>query len=229
MLNTYPANPWPRGTDNLGDQSDPYELPVASAETLGGVKVGNNLTIADGVLSAPAYTLPTASADTLGGVKVGDDVKISEGGALSPVINYPTEYGYKVAKVSNYEISVTKTQDGADVSTSTYDLRTSTFPADIDNRLRVNYSDGIWSVTLLAASDDYPAEQSWSWLYNQNPSTPASIDYSVLDNQVSISTAYGEFKAVEKRIPLPPSTDGTYTLSVTVSSGTPTYSWVSAT
>ena len=58
-----------------------YTLPKASDEVLGGVKVGENLTIdEDGVLSAGTpYTLPTASADTLGGVKVGDRVSISEG------------------------------------------------------------------------------------------------------------------------------------------------------
>lgn len=210
-----------------------YVLPVATSETLGGVKIGNNLTIADGVLSAPdptpAYVLPTASDVTLGGVKVGDDMKISEVGALSPVITYPTEYGYKISKLSNYEIKLTKTQDGTDVTSKTYDLRSSTFPDDVDGRIRVNYSDGAWSAKLLAASDDYPADQSWTWLYNQSPSTPASIDYTIMDNQVTISEAYGEFKTVEKRIPLPPSSDGTYNLQVTVSSGVASYSWVSAT
>ena len=234
MFNTLPANPYPPSSEQMGaGGGSSYILPTASADTLGGVKVGNNLTIADGVLSAPdptpAYILPTASTDTLGGVKVGDDMKIGEGGALSPVIVYPTEYSYVVSKVDNYIIKVTKKQDGATVGETSYDLRTSTFPADIDGRVRVNYNDGVWSVTLLRASDDYPAEQSWTWVYNQSPSTPASIDYSVLENEVSIITAYSEFKAVEKRVPLPPSTDGSYVLGVTVSSGVATYSWASST
>lgn len=211
-----------------------YVLPVATSDTLGGVKIGNNLEIdEEGVLSAPdptpAYELPIASDETLGGVKVGDDMEIDEEGAISPVISFPTEFSYVVAKVSNYEISVTKKQDGATIGTTVYHLSSSTFPADIDGRLRVNYSDGTWSVTLLVASDDYPAEQRWSWLYNQNPTTPASIDYSVFDNVVSISQAYGELKEFEKRVPLPPSSDGTYILQVTVSSGVASYSWVSAT
>ena len=48
-----------------------YTLPVATADTLGGIKVGNNLSIADGVLSATdtKYTLPAATATALGGVK----------------------------------------------------------------------------------------------------------------------------------------------------------------
>lgn len=55
-------------------QSGAYVLPKASANTLGGVKVGSRLSIdANGVLSADsqAYTLPTAAANTKGGVKIG--------------------------------------------------------------------------------------------------------------------------------------------------------------
>lgn len=48
-----------------------YTLPVATADTLGGIKVGANLSIADGVLSATdtKYTLPAATANAIGGVK----------------------------------------------------------------------------------------------------------------------------------------------------------------
>ena len=79
-------------------------LPTASANTLGGVKVGNNLSIdANGVLSATgggggSYTagdgiditngvisLETASANDIGGVKVGDGLSIDANGVLSAV------------------------------------------------------------------------------------------------------------------------------------------------
>jgi len=59
-----------------------YTLPVASADVLGGVKIGDNLSIdGSGVLSAVAspYELPTASADTLGGVKIGSGINITDG------------------------------------------------------------------------------------------------------------------------------------------------------
>ena len=59
-----------------------YVLPKASADTLGGIKVGTRLSInSDGVLSASdqSYTLPTASSDTLGGVKVGPGLSITDG------------------------------------------------------------------------------------------------------------------------------------------------------
>ena len=59
-----------------------YHLPIASETVLGGIKVGNNLTITeDGVLSAESteYTLPVATESDLGGVKVGSNLSISDG------------------------------------------------------------------------------------------------------------------------------------------------------
>lgn len=59
-----------------------YHLPIASETVLGGIKVGNNLTIEeDGTLNAESteYNLPTASASTLGGVKVGNNLTINDG------------------------------------------------------------------------------------------------------------------------------------------------------
>lgn len=66
-----------------------YTLPTASAETLGGVKVGSGLSINDGVLSANGYTLPTAGADTKGGIKVGSGLSIA-GDVLSVTPELPT-------------------------------------------------------------------------------------------------------------------------------------------
>jgi hypothetical protein len=64
-----------------------YVLPIASASILGGIKVGNNLSIdGNGVLSASGgstYTLPPATAVTLGGIKVGTGLAIDGDGILS--------------------------------------------------------------------------------------------------------------------------------------------------
>lgn len=94
--------------DGIAAKANNYSLPTASSSVLGGVKVGSNLSISNGVLSAlaasqsvagymsaadkkkldgiasgaNAYSLPTASASTLGGVKVGSGLKIL-GGILS--------------------------------------------------------------------------------------------------------------------------------------------------
>ena len=59
-----------------------YHLPIASETVLGGIKVGNNLTIdEDGTLNAESteYDLPVATSSTLGGVKVGNNLAINDG------------------------------------------------------------------------------------------------------------------------------------------------------
>ena len=59
-----------------------YHLPIASDTVLGGIMVGNNLTIdEDGTLNAESteYILPTASTSRLGGVKVGNNLTINDG------------------------------------------------------------------------------------------------------------------------------------------------------
>lgn len=67
---------------NINSDASTYHLPIASETTLGGIKVGDNLTIEeDGTLNAESteYQLPTASASTLGGVKVGNNLAINDG------------------------------------------------------------------------------------------------------------------------------------------------------
>lgn len=59
-----------------------YHLPIASATILGGIKVGNNLTIEeDGTLNAESteYNLPVATSSTLGGIKIGSGLSIADG------------------------------------------------------------------------------------------------------------------------------------------------------
>lgn len=61
-------------------------LPIASSQVVGGVKVGNGLSIApDGTLSAQggSYVLPPATAQTLGGIKVGSGLTVGADGTLS--------------------------------------------------------------------------------------------------------------------------------------------------
>ena len=68
-----------------GDGSS-YTLQPATSNTLGGIKVGNNLSVTqDGTLSADAgqYELPIAGDSTLGGIKVGERLSITSSGVLS--------------------------------------------------------------------------------------------------------------------------------------------------
>lgn len=137
MFNTIPNNPFPPSSANAGGGS--YALPVASADTLGGVKVGSNLSIDDGVLSAPApYSLPTASADTLGGVKVGNGLSIDYG-VLSN--NNPTPY-------TPADYSTTEVDTGAKwIDDNKIYRKVITFQSDL------TVSNSSWTSTSEAISD----------------------------------------------------------------------------
>ena len=67
-----------------------YVLPPASADTRGGVRVGQGLTILGDVLMSDAknFTLPAATADSLGGVKVGKGLTITDGILSAEAQNY---------------------------------------------------------------------------------------------------------------------------------------------
>lgn len=66
---------------NIDTATRTYHLPIASETQLGGIKVGNNLTIEeDGTLNAESteYNLPVATSSTLGGVKIGSGLSMSD-------------------------------------------------------------------------------------------------------------------------------------------------------
>lgn len=79
---------------NEGGGGESYVLPKATATRLGGIKVGDGLTIdSGGVLSAEggaAYELPPATASELGGVKVGSGLNVAADGTLSNGYELPT-------------------------------------------------------------------------------------------------------------------------------------------
>ena len=72
-----------------------YVLPIASSDTLGGVKIGDGIEIdAEGTISAESatpYELPTASADVLGGVKIGSGIDVDGNGVISADIPTPID------------------------------------------------------------------------------------------------------------------------------------------
>lgn len=70
--------------DSTGEN---YKLPTATDEILGGVKVGEGLTIDENgrLNGTKPYSLPTASNLVLGGIKVGKGLTIDENGVLSAV------------------------------------------------------------------------------------------------------------------------------------------------
>ena len=74
-----------------------YSLPTATDAILGGVKIGSNITITEGVISvATPYSLPAASDSVLGGVKIGTNVTITEGViSVAAPYTHPTTAGNK--------------------------------------------------------------------------------------------------------------------------------------
>lgn len=65
-----------------GDGS--YILPIASESLLGGIKVGNTLTIDEtGILQAKQYSLPKATANIIGGIRIGNGLSIDADGIVS--------------------------------------------------------------------------------------------------------------------------------------------------
>lgn len=87
-------------------------IPVASSSTLGGVKIGSGLTVAeDGTISAAAaYTLPTASSSVKGGIKVGTGLTMSsETLNHSNSVTAKTAYGSTATTASANGGSITVT------------------------------------------------------------------------------------------------------------------------
>ena len=85
-------------------------LPIASTSTLGGVKIGSGLTVAeDGTISAAAaYTLPTASSSVKGGIKVGTGLTMS-----SETLNHSNSITAKTAYGST---STTASANGGSIT-----------------------------------------------------------------------------------------------------------------
>ena len=88
-----------------------YTLPAATGSTLGGVKIGSNITVNSGTISISKtnvtnalgytppttdtkYTLPTASTWTLGGVKIGSNITENSGTISLTKANVTNALGY---------------------------------------------------------------------------------------------------------------------------------------
>ena len=130
---TLAANATPSGSGDLALTGTEFQftppdlsgylssVPIADASTLGGIKVGQNLTVtADGTLSAVQgnYTLPTAgvgAAGTKGGVKVdgttvtidGNGVITAQGGTTVPSIDDLTGTTSSLAPDTAGELNIT--------------------------------------------------------------------------------------------------------------------------
>lgn len=88
-----------------------YTLPTATSSTLGGVKIGSNITVNSGTISISKtnvtnalgytppttdtkYTLPNATSNVLGGVKIGSNITVSYGTISLTKANVTSALGY---------------------------------------------------------------------------------------------------------------------------------------
>lgn len=125
-------------------------MPVATETVLGGVKIGANIAIIDGMINvASPYVLPAAAAGSLGGVKPGSNVTIAVDGTISvaapytlPVANTVTLGGVKAG------VNVSIAGDGSLSVATPYVLTTATASALGGVKIGDNISiiDGIISV-----------------------------------------------------------------------------------
>ena len=100
-----------------------YELPVATSDTLGGIKLGNGVAMD----AFNALGLAIASASQLGGVKAGDGVKIESDGTLnvtggSSGDGIPTLVGTQESPINLFSLGVTIEQGLAYISGYTKDV-----------------------------------------------------------------------------------------------------------
>ena len=78
--------------DAIAEGANKYELPVATASILGGVKVGTNLTVAeDGTLSAVDTTYEEATTTAAGLMSAADKVELAAKAKIYAQSTQPTE------------------------------------------------------------------------------------------------------------------------------------------
>ena len=139
-------------------------IPIATADTLGAVKIGDNLNVeTDGTINANKqtdnnyttaeknkladlsnYDLPIASESVLGGIKVGANLTIDEDGKLNASGGSSTGEKTPVGAVMQYAGSTAPTNwlicDGSAVSRTTY--------AELFNVIGTTYGTGDGSTTF---------------------------------------------------------------------------------
>lgn len=197
--NTFPPNPYPPNSDNAGG-ADPYILPIASAETLGGVKVGDGLSLTeDGVLSVDSENVIAV----IDGDTYRYDITSSNSGLTIDISLY-----------KNGDLQSTRHVSYADVGSG----------YNIDDRFVLHYQNADqwqWELVLSVASTEHDVGYYWRWKTNETVPC-SSISFVTSDRNVNLSTFLNELNT---RVPSAPSTNGTYTLKAVVTNGNVSYKW----
>lgn len=167
----------------IAEGANNYTLPTASADTLGGIKVGANLTITNGVLSADAQAVDEATTTTAGLMSAADKVKLNgiDASADVNVIEAITVNG-NATTVTNKTVNVTVPtnnnqltngagyQTASDVnsliSTAIGDLEGVSF--SVVNSLPVTGDSAVIYLVADTHSDSNDAYDEYIWLSSAN-------------------------------------------------------------
>ena len=148
--------------DGIAVNANNYTLPTASSSTLGGVKIGSNISVNNGVISiskdnitnalgyvppsvsgggTSSYTLPTASSSTLGGVKIGSNISVNNGVISISKDNITNALGYVPPSVS-----------GGGTSSYTLPTASSSTLGGVKIGSNISISNGVISVPAASSS-----------------------------------------------------------------------------
>lgn len=160
-----------------------YVLPKATATVLGGIKVGNNLSVAsDGTLSSPI-----ASESTAGVIKIGNGLSIDDSGVVTATSSYTLPQATKTTLGGVYVDDT--------LSDSSYN--------PIENRVIATNINSINS-DINNLSDEVDGVENSISIINSNvsglSSTVTNLSSSVTANTNSISTINSSLTAINNRI-----------------------------
>lgn len=102
--------------NGIAEGANKYSLPTASASTLGGVKVGTNLTISSGVLSAKDTTYSAATTSAAGLMSAADKTK------LDGIATGANNYTYTLPNATSSTLGGVKIGSNITISSGTISL-----------------------------------------------------------------------------------------------------------
>lgn len=139
----------------IDDNANNYTLPAATTTTLGGIIVGDRLSIDDtGKLVATyTYTLPTASNTVLGGVKIGSNITNTNGTISLTKANVTSALGVDPTTTYVKKAGDTMTGSLTIETTSEMNLYSNVFvPSSRWAVVRLKSGDEFWDVTTKYGS-----------------------------------------------------------------------------
>lgn len=177
---------------NIDTATRTYHLPIASDTVLGGIKVGNNLTIEeDGTLNAESteYVLPAATSSTLGGIIVGSALTITDGvlsvdcdQSLDGTSFRPVRNSTVTSSINTLTTNLTNTSSTVTTLNNNYSTLSSTVASHTSSISTLDDTVSTLSSTVASNTDDISG----------NTSAITDLSDTVTSQGNSISTIEGD-------------------------------------